>query len=150
MSLRRCIHMGGIQVAVLAPALALASCTGPPGLRGMDPDFARKDRLPCTVILENYGISDLHIYAVRGGTSRIPLGTVASLDQRRVRVPQALMGARYINLLAVPAAAGDPFLSERVYLEPGTEVVWRLLNDLTFSSLFVRSAGGPDLEIPFP
>jgi hypothetical protein len=83
----------------------------------------------------------LHIYAIRGGTSRIPLGTVGSLEQRRVKLPRALMSARYINLLAVPAAAGEAYLSDRVYLEEGTEVVWRLRNDLVFSSLFLRSGG---------
>ncbi len=142
MPLFRLNRTGALQVLFLGLASTLAACAAGPGPGGAGADSTQGNRrLPCVLVLENEGISDLHIYAIRGETSRIRLGTVGSLEQRRVRLPQALMSARYINLLAVPAAAGEAYMSDRVYLEEGTEVVWRLRNDLVFSSLFLRSGG---------
>jgi hypothetical protein len=93
---------------------------------------------PCTLLVENHGFRDIHLYALRGDNTRVPLGRVSSLDERRVMLPRTVVAARYMNLVAVPAVLGEQFVSERVLLEGGTEIVWRLKNELAFSTLVVR------------
>ena len=119
--------------------LLLASCvsTGDLGDPRFTPDASSPDQ-PCTLKVENHGWTDLHLYAVRMDGTRLRLGTVGSLDERRVRLPKTLMAAREIQLLAVPAVLGPPYLTESVMLEGGTTLHWQLKNELPLSTLVVR------------
>jgi hypothetical protein len=88
--------------------------------------------------VENRGSSDIRLYALTWERTRVPLGRVRALEDLRVRLPRTLMDARYLDLVAVPEGFSESFVSERVVVEDGMELVWRLKKRLAFSTLFIR------------
>jgi len=90
------------------------------------------------IVVENHGFSDLQVYAVVGTGKRVRLGRVNALDELRMRLPASLVGARSLRFEVVPTMSGAPYTSDRVLIEEGTELVWRLENELSLSALVVR------------
>ena len=124
---------------ILASPLFLSGCASSGGMADLTSPFdASASATPCTLEVENHGWSDLHLYALRPDGTRLPLGTVGSLDTRTVRFPKTLMAARQIQLLAVPAVLGEAYVTESVMLERGTTLYWHLKNELPLSTLVVR------------
>jgi hypothetical protein len=111
------------QASVRSPALEPAGSPNPSG---------------CILLVENRSSSDIHLYALTWERNRVPLGRVRALENLRVRLPKTLRQARYVDLVAAPEGFGNPNVSERVVVEAGTEIVWRLKKKLAFSTLFIR------------
>jgi len=127
------------SVIILASPLFLSGCASTGGSADLTSPFeAPASGTPCTLVVENHGWSDLHLYALRLDGTRLPLGTVGSLDRRTVRFPKTLMAARQIRLLAVPAVLGEAYVTDTVMLEGGTTLQWHLKNELPLSTLVVR------------
>jgi hypothetical protein len=124
---------------ILATPLLMSGCASAGGSADLTSPFdASASVTPCTLEVENHGWSDLHLYALRVDGTRLPLGTVGSLDKRRIRFPKTLLAARQIQLLAVPAVLGEAYVTDLVMLEGGTTLQWHLKNELPLSTLVVR------------
>ncbi len=124
-----------LRAGAVVLLLAAAACATH---RPMPYKSASSSRSSCLLLIENHGISDVHVYAVVGQGQRVRLGRVNALETIRMRLPASLVGARTVRLEAVPTLLGDPYTSDPVLIEEGTEIVWRLENDLGISTLFVR------------
>ena len=124
---------------LLAMALMLTSCaSGQQDRTSHSKVYRQSEDGTCTLSVENHGWTDLHLYALRPDGTRVPLGTVGSLDERRVRLSKTLMAAGVIQLVAVPAVLGEAFVTNHLMLAEGTTVHWHLKNHLALSTLVVR------------
>ena len=119
-------------IAVLACAAALESCL----LRKSEPEDA--EPAPETLLsVENRHWSDVTVYVLRGN-ARVRMGTVTSMNTVRFVFPAVLVGhVTDIRLMADPVG-NEPYVSEPVTVGPGDLVEFRLANNLTHSSIWVR------------
>ena len=120
---------------LFAVVVAVAACAS---TALSDPDPDGPGRNSCTLMLENHGFTDLHVFALVGNGSRVRLARINALEKRRIQLPASFVGVRNMRLEAVPTVVGAAYTSESVPLEGGTEVVWQLKNNLRLSALFVR------------
>jgi hypothetical protein len=119
-------------ITVLACAVTLESCL----LRKSEEE--NEGPPPETLLsVENRHWSDVTIYVLRGN-ARVRMGTVTSMNTVRFVFPAVLVGnVTDIRLMADPIG-NDPYVSEPVTVGPGDLVEFRLANDLTHSSVWVR------------
>lgn len=128
------LHRARRPIGVALFLVAEAACaTTRPAQFGSDPPATSSPML----LIENHGFTDVHVYALAGNSRRVRLGRVNALETLHVCLPASLSGARILRLEAVPTILGDPYTSEQVLIEAGTEVVWRLENELTLSKLSI-------------
>lgn len=119
-------------ITVLACAVALESCL----LRKSETD--EEGPPPETELsVENRHWSDVTVYVLRGN-ARVRMGTVTSMNTVRFVFPAVLVGqVTDIRLMADPVG-NEPYISEPVTIGPGDLVEFRLANNLTHSSIWVR------------
>ena len=92
-----------------------------------------------TIRVTNNNWSDMTIYLLRG-TERRRLGTVGSNSTGVFQLPEyVLVGSGDIRLLADPLGSTRTYLSPLLLVSPGQQVEWRLENNMSLSSAYIRS-----------
>lgn len=121
---------------VIVQLSLLTGCLG--FLRGDEeepgPDMAPD---PAVVEVTNMHWAAVNIYAVFGGQSH-RLGTLVANQRERFELPGAFDIGRDVAFVADPVGATYQYRSPTVYAEPGREIVLRLENNLSLSTLSVR------------
>lgn len=87
----------------------------------------------------NYNWSDVTVYAVQLG-HRLRLGTVTSMTTRRFTVPVGgSLSEGGLSFLATPIGSTRTHQTDRIMVDPGDRIEWKLENSLALSSYMVRS-----------
>jgi hypothetical protein len=120
----------------LASGLSLAACSANAPASG--PRTLRADDGRSTVVkVENRSWSDVNVYAVQGGM-RYRLGMVTSMNTASLRVPvHAGQFTQEMQLVAVPIASEESFVSPMVQVYQGQQVAFTIQNHLAISSVAV-------------
>ena len=92
-----------------------------------------------TISIENHNWQDIAVWA-RAGATRIRLGTVTTGSTEQFRMPSAF-GTRVNNVRLEGHRIGsnDLFQSEEFLVSPGTQLIWKLENQLGLSSQYIQS-----------
>jgi hypothetical protein len=102
--------------------LALAGCAG-----HHRSDQAVAPDLPPMLRVENDNTSDMKVYLIRGG-QRVRIGTANALGVTMLKLPQTVVnGITQLRFLLVPIGGNRPELSEEITVNPGEEIVLRVL-----------------------
>ncbi len=121
---------------LLAPAafvLLTTACATGSASSTFKSDAVRADA-PLTIQVRNNNWSDAVIWAVQGGR-RIRLGEVVSHQEKTLKVPRsALTGTGRIRLLVSLIGSRERFVTEDLYVDPGSVIDLQLQNHLAISS----------------
>jgi len=121
---------------VAAGLILLAGCAGRALESTLPVEYGdRSVRLRVT----NDHLEDVRVYLVRGST-RVPLGSVGSLDARSFSLSPAVLGTSPVVCLVVESLGSHTTLTTMpVDVRPGQIVDARLANRLRFAAVAVRN-----------
>lgn len=131
----RILALAGVLAGVVAGGAAGCATGGANAGR----DEADRRDVPVTLFVKNYNWSTVHVYVLASGQT-ISMGQLTSMDTATYPLPRsALGGAREIRLIADPIGSTTAFMSEPILIEAGDRVEWTIQNQLSQSSVMVRS-----------
>lgn len=118
--------------AALTATLVAGACAGTSGGR------THTQQPTASVTVSNYNWLDMNIYLVRGGGVPLRLGTVSTMETRRFRLPAfaSMSGDNFLR--AEPIGSRIAHSSQPLLIEPGSELTWRLENNLAHSTIGMR------------
>jgi hypothetical protein len=121
----------------VATGLSLAACTASAAPAAGPRTLSADDGSTTIVKVENRSWNDVNVYAVQGGM-RYRLGMVTSMNTARLRVPaRAGQFTQEMQLVAVPIASEESFVSPMVQVVHGQQVALTIQNHLAISSVAV-------------
>ena len=127
MSVRKYLTGAALVIAATTGACAPATQT-----HGVD-EFSGRT----TVVVENNNWQDMTLYVLRNGV-RARLGSVPALSQARfVLSPTHIAGTGEVRILADPLGSSQKWTSQPINVSPGSEVRFRLENNVQLSSYSV-------------
>lgn len=129
-----------MRLAVIAFSLPLGACTSSQlgAVRPLDKQASGG----ALITVENHNTASMRIYILRA-TSRIPLGSVETLERRTFTVPTSILGPTgVLRLQADPLGSSRVYNSRPIPAGVGDRVTWRIAHSPTLSTHSVQRISG--------
>lgn len=116
----------------LSALLAAGGCST--ATNQAEPSAAAAEAERSTVLVENHNWSDMTVYLMRG-SSRIRLGTVTSMSERRFKLPRAATtSGTDVRIMADPIGSSKGYVTGPITVTSGQDVIFNIENNLALSN----------------
>ena len=126
----------------LATAVLIVAVTFPASLAAQQEARAEiRTKTRITVHVDNGHWLDVRVYAVKENGAYDRIGTVTSFTKSKLELPNWMTSSiSQVQLVAIPIGSTQRYSAPPVIVSNGDIIEWKLANNLSLSSIWVRTS----------